>query len=92
MRQPELFGNALSDIANGPHLGGHAGITEMLMRRLHEKGLSLEELCDRRVMKRSLRTLQRYARQFELAFPDYVPAKLRPKGWRKALNKKREAS
>jgi hypothetical protein len=73
----ELFGTTLNDIANGPHLGGLDGVTEALMRRLSEKGLPLEQLCDRRMMDRSRRTLEARAREFGIAFPDYVPLKLR---------------
>lgn len=75
----ELFGSTLNEIANGPRVTGHLELTEALMRRLAEKGLSLEQLSDRRMMKRSLSTLQKYAHQFDLSFPDYVPMKLRPK-------------
>jgi Fe-S oxidoreductase len=70
-------GETLTEIANGPHIGGHAGVTEALMRRLCEKGLPLSHLADPRMMKRSLSTLQAYAREYELAFPDYVPMSLR---------------
>ena len=75
----ELFGDTLTEMANGPHIGGHAGITEALMRRLCEKGLPLSHLADRRIMKRSLATLQAHAREYNLAFPDYVPMALRKK-------------
>jgi len=70
-------GETLNEMANGPHIGGHAGITEALMRRLCEKGLPLAHLADRRMMKRSLSTLQAHAREYGLAFPDYVPMELR---------------
>lgn len=49
------------------------------MCRLKEKGLTLKQCADRRIMNRSLRTLQAHAREFDLAFPDYVPRKLKPK-------------
>lgn len=70
-------GETLTDMANGPHIGGHSGITEALMRRFCEKGLPLSHLADSRMMKRSLATLQAHAREYELAFPDYVPMSLR---------------
>jgi hypothetical protein len=71
----------LSEIAEGPHghVSNHHALTEALLRRLNEKGLTLEQCADRRLMDRSLRTLQAYAREFELSFPDYTPLKLRPK-------------
>lgn len=74
----DLF-EVLGEVANGPRLGGFAAVTEALMRRFAEKGFTLEQLSDRRMMNRSVRTLQEHAREFELAFPDYVPMKLRPK-------------
>lgn len=75
----DLFGSALAEIADGPKLTGHMALTEGLMRRLAEKGLTLARLADRRMMKRSLRTLEAHARKFEIAFPDYVPMALRRK-------------
>lgn len=54
-------------------------LTEALLRRLHEKGLTLEQCADRRIMNRAPATLKAYARRFDLAFPDYVPRKRRPK-------------
>lgn len=82
----DLFGAVLSDIANGPS-GARDNLTEALLRRLHEKGLTLAQCADKRIMKRSVGTLQKYARQFDLAFPDYIPQKLRPK-----KEKKRKAA
>lgn len=73
----DLFGSVLSDIANGPKITGHADLTGALMRRLAEKGLSLEQLTDNRVMKRSRATLEARAREFGIAFPDYVPMEMR---------------
>lgn len=82
----DLFGATLNEIADGPRISGqHAALTEALMRRLAEKGATLEHLASRRMMNRSLRTLKEHARTYEIAFPDYVPMKLRPK---KAKGKK----
>lgn len=72
-----FFGSVLTDITDGPSLGSHAALTEALLRRFAEKGLPLAQCADRRMMKRSLATLQARARQFGLAFPDYVPLALR---------------
>lgn len=74
-----LFGDTLNEIANGPHVGGFGAVTEALMRRLAEKGLTLEHLSSRQMMNRSIRTLEAHAREFALAFPDYVPMELRKK-------------
>lgn len=75
----ELFGSALSEIADGPAVGSHAALTKALMQRMAEKGATLEHLTDRRMMKRSIGTLQKKAREFGLSFPDYVPMALRRK-------------
>jgi hypothetical protein len=47
MPEADLFGSTLSEIAEGPRVGGFHGLTEALMRRLCEKGLTLEQLADR---------------------------------------------
>ena len=77
----DLFGATLSELATAPHgsFSGHHQLTEAILRRLNEKGLSLEQCADRRIMNRSIATLRRYAREFDLSFPDYVPVKQRPK-------------
>lgn len=75
----DLFGDALNEVANGPRVGSHEALTEALMRRLHEKGLRLADLASDKMMSRSLSTLQMRARRYDLAFPDYVPMRLRPK-------------
>lgn len=54
-------------------------ITEALMRDAIAKGWTLEKLSDKKVMNRSIRTLQMRARQFGLSFPDYTPRALRNK-------------
>lgn len=78
------LGLALSDLANTRRVGAkkadrHALITEELMRRLSANGLTLEQCADRRVMNRSIRTLQMYCRRFKIAFADYVPVSMRKK-------------
>lgn len=55
----------------------HARTTETLLRSLMKNGLTLEQCGDAKVMGRSMYTLKKYARRFRLAFPDYVPRKLR---------------
>lgn len=79
MSEPDLFGGVLTDIANGPHTRGHGGVTEALVRRLHEKGLGLKEMGGPKIMARSESTMRKHAREFGLAFDDYVPRALRPK-------------
>lgn len=73
----DLFGDAISEIANGPHVGGHRAIAKKLMTRLAEKEQPLSHLADQRMMKLSLATLRNYAREFKLSFPDYVPLEFR---------------
>ena len=75
---PDLIGSVLNDMAAGPMISDHAALTGALLKRLGEKGLTLAQCADRRIMNRSLRTLEAYAREFKLTFPDYVPMELRP--------------
>lgn len=77
--EPNMFEAALRDVASGPMVGSYTSLTKQLMMRLAEKGCTLEHLADRRMMNRSLSTLKRRAREFEIAFPDYVPMRLRKK-------------
>lgn len=72
-----FLGETVAKLANGPHVGGHEAITKTLMTRLAEKGHPLSHLADQRMMKLSIGTLQRYARLFDLSFPDYVPPERR---------------
>jgi hypothetical protein len=77
MAEQDLFGATIKEMAAGPHIGGHAALTKALMERLSEKGLPLEHLTDPKMMKRSRRTLEAHAREYGIAFPDYVPMALR---------------
>lgn len=70
-----LFAEVLSEIAETSRIGGD--IPEQLMRQLAGRGLTLQQLSDRRVMNRSIYTLKKHARRFEIAFPDYLPRKMR---------------
>lgn len=74
-----LFGDALKEIADGPKMTGHASLTGALMKRMAEKGATLEQLADQRMMDRKRGTLEGYARRFGVSFPDYVPMGLRRK-------------
>lgn len=75
----DLFADTLTEIANGPHVGGFDAVTEALMRRMSEKGATLAHLSTRPMMNRSRRTLEAHAREFGISFPDYVPQALRKK-------------
>ena len=84
MTTNDMFTEAVNDLANGPHMSSFMTMTGALLRRLSEKGLTLEQCTDRKMLNRSRRTLEAHCRQFEIAFPDYTPVSMRPKGWRKA--------
>lgn len=76
----DLLGATLSEIAEASHgKTDHYAMTKALLCRLQEKGLTLEQCAARQIMNRSLRTLKAYVREFDLAFPDYVPRKLQMK-------------
>lgn len=77
--QQEMFTEVLNGVADGPMVTSYMGLTEALMRRFSEKGFTLETLSGRKMMNRSIKTLQAHAREFELIFPDYTPRKLKPK-------------
>lgn len=86
MPTTDMFAEAVRDVADGPQLSSFMNMTGALLRRLSEKGLTLEQCTDRKMLNRSRRTLEAHCRQFEIAFPDYTPVSMRPKGWRKAPN------
>lgn len=79
----ELFNTTLVEIAHGPRVGSRRALTLALMKRLAEKGLTIEQLSDKRMMNLAISTLKKYARDFEIAFPDFVPVSMRPDDWRK---------
>lgn len=79
MIEGNLFGSALSEVADGPHMGSYRQITKALMERFAEKGMTLAQLSDWRMMDRSIRVLEAHAREYGIAFPDYVPMALRRK-------------
>lgn len=72
----ELFGDALREIANGPRSTSFQDLTEGLMRRLAEKGVTLEQLCDRKMLNRARSTLEARATKFGIRFPDFVPTNM----------------
>lgn len=69
----------LGDIAsNGPLLNTHRRRIEEIMRHFHKAGLTIKVCSDARHLNRDLSTVKGYARDFKLAFPDYVPLSMRP--------------
>lgn len=69
----DMFASAVNDLANGPKISSFHELTEGLLRRLAEKGLTLEQCSDRKMMNRSIRTLKQHCRDYEISFPDYTP-------------------
>lgn len=65
----ELFDLAVNDATKGPQ-----DLTESLLRRLAEKGLTLEQCADPRMMNQPIKALQRHCRKYGISFPDYDPA------------------
>jgi hypothetical protein len=73
----DLFADALRDIAAGPHGTDFQQLTEGLMRRMAEKGATLDQLTDHKMLNRSRRTLEGHCVKFGIRFPDFVPANMR---------------
>jgi hypothetical protein len=73
----DLFADALRDIASGPHGTDFQKLTEGLMRRMAEKGATLDQLCDRKMLNRSRATLEGHAKKFGIRFPDFIPPNMR---------------
>lgn len=70
----DLFAGVINDIANGPKV---QDLTEMLLRRLAEKGLTLEQCADRRMLNRAISTLEAHCRDYGISFSDYTPPNMR---------------
>lgn len=77
----DMFKGALQELADRPlgkqHATGFQVLTEGLLRRLSEKGLTLEECAGRKMLDRSLSTLQGHCTKFGIRFPDFIPANMR---------------
>lgn len=73
----DLFAGVVREIANGPKVTSFQDLTESLLRRLAEKGLTLEQCADRRMLNRSLSTLESHCRTYGIRFPDYTPPNMR---------------
>ncbi len=73
----DMFAGVVREIANGPKVTSFQDLTESLLRRLSEKGLTLEQCADRRMSNRSVSTLQKHCREYSIRFPDYVPSNMR---------------
>lgn len=69
----------LGDLQSGPLLSEHRAKIEALMRHFAAAGVTLATVCDERHLNRAEATVKQYARDLNLAFPDYVPRSLRPK-------------
>lgn len=73
----DIFKGTLNEIASGPRVSSFQGLTKDLLRRLSEKGLTLEQCADRKMLNRSVSTLQAHCRAFGIRFPDYTPSNMR---------------
>jgi hypothetical protein len=73
----DMFKSAVQEIAAGPRVNSFHGLTKSLLERLAEKGLTLEQCADRRMLNRSLSTLQAHCRDYGIRFPDYTPSNMR---------------
>lgn len=72
-----MFAGIVNEIANGPKVTDFQSLTASLLRRLSEKGLTLEQCADRRMLNRSISTLEGHCREYGIAFPDYMPPNMR---------------
>jgi hypothetical protein len=73
----DMFAGVINEMANGPRVSSFHGLTKDLLRRLSEKGLTLEQCASRKMLNRSVGTLQSRCREFGIRFPDYTPANMR---------------
>lgn len=73
----DLFRDTLSELANGPRVTDYQNLTESLMRRMAEKGATLEQLAGHKFLNRSRRTLEGHCSKFGIRFPDFIPANMR---------------
>lgn len=73
----DMFASAVNEFANGPRVGSFQDLTEGLLRRLSEKGLTLAQCADRRMLNRSMSTLKGHCTKFGIRFPDFTPPNMR---------------
>lgn len=57
----------------------YGAVTRELLLRAVEQGKTLEQCASPLYMNRSIRTIRKWARLFDIAFPDYKPRKRKPK-------------
>jgi len=53
----------------------HAKTTRALLLALRNQGKTIEQCADRHVMNRSIATIKRWCRRFDIEFQDYKPNK-----------------
>lgn len=73
----DLFAGAVNEIANGPKTTSFQDLTEGLLRRLSEKGLTLDQCTDRRMLNRSASTLKGHCTKYGIRLPDFTPSNMR---------------
>jgi hypothetical protein len=73
----DMFAGVVKEIAAGPRVSSFQNLTADLLRRLSEKGLTLEQCADRRLLNRSISTLEGHCREYGIRFSDYTPSNMR---------------
>lgn len=73
----DIFAGAVNEIANGPKVTGFQDLTANLLRRLSEKGVTLEQCAGRKMLNRKRSTLESHCREYGIRFPDYTPSNMR---------------
>jgi len=53
----------------------YADVTRELLIRAQQKGMTLEQCASPLYMHRRVKTLRKWARRFDMVFPDYTPRK-----------------
>jgi hypothetical protein len=66
-------------MVNGPILRTHRARVIALLRHFREQGYTLEHCAHRQRLRLKRSTLEKYCRLGSIAFPDYVPMKMREK-------------
>ena len=55
------------------------------------RGITLKHLSEPKILNKSVSTLKKYCRDFQIKFPDYVPLTMRPEKEKKAKKARKNA-
>lgn len=70
----DLFASTLQEIASSRQLtNDHDGRTKALLTRLSEKGATLRQCSEPKMMDRPITLLRSYCTKFGIRFPDFTP-------------------